>query len=95
MALAMNEGDERRAIEWIDKLRTEPDHSKFVRKSVPQRFKNYLWLKGYSKDVEMDLTQISRSVSRDLPSYLKERGIKPTRDRFGYGKNHRYWYLMV
>ena len=79
LSLLVNNGDEKKAIMWIEKLRGEPDHKKFIMESI----KKNPSLKGVDWD---DITR-----SWDFRQALKSRGITPTEERTG---DDRYWYIV-
>jgi hypothetical protein len=81
LALLINKGDERKAVQWIDNLRTTPNHNKYVRDSVA----------NIPKDDRPWIPALNFGQPDSYERQLKERNIQPTSERVG---RDRYWYLI-
>jgi len=95
MALLINDGDEHKAVRWIERLRTEPDHKKFIVESAHQSS----LLKGLKNYPESE--QYSMLVKPYwVKEQLNEKGITDTLHRqipyiADSHENSNNWYLLV
>lgn len=95
MSLLINDGDEHKAVKWIERLRTEPDHKKFIAESTRQS--NFLKpFKTNSDDDNYSLLTKPYWVK----SQLESKGVKDTMGRPFLSASDSYensnaWFLLV
>ena len=96
IALLMAEGDEKRAVEWIDQLRTEHHHNNFMVASFKETEAGRKRVKEGMEDWKLLNTITTRRyVERIL---MEEYNVKPTRNRkvsASRAKDNVYWMILV
>lgn len=107
LALLVNDGDERKAIIWIESMRTEPEHKVRIQQDLDKSkfFKTRMEMGKYPTSSKRTYTReydsdYLLSDSSTVQYILEKNGVTPTWHRrenaVRYpGKQNKFWYLLM